>query len=123
MLSAGHHDEYYDRAARARGLVALDFRWVFDSGVDAVFTPTTPTTAFRVGEVADPYGSYVSDSFTIGPSLAGLPALSLPLGSVDGLPVGGQLVGRAWAEAELVRIGHALERSLAAAPLPSPAAG
>lgn len=125
VLSAGHHDEYYDRAVRVRGLVALDFRWVFDSGVDAVFTPTAPTTAFRVGEVADPYGSYLSDSFNIGPSLAGLPALSLPLGTVDGLPVGGQLVGRAWAEAELVRIGHALERSLAASPLqaPSPAAG
>ncbi|HEX2188482.1 MAG TPA: Asp-tRNA(Asn)/Glu-tRNA(Gln) amidotransferase subunit GatA [Longimicrobiaceae bacterium] len=126
VLSAGHRDEHHARAARVRALVALDFRWVFDSGVDAVFTPTTPTPAFRLGEVTDPYEVYRSDAFTVGPALAGLPALSLPLGLADGLPVGGQLVGRAWGEPEIVRVAHALEASLAAAPLaapPAPAAG
>ncbi len=122
VLSAGHHDEFYGQAARVRGLVGLDFRWAFDSGVDAVFTPTTPTPAFRLGEVTDPYAMLLSDAFTVGPALAGLPALSLPLGLADGLPVGGQLVGRAWGEPEIVRVGHALEQSLLAAPLAVPAA-
>lgn len=122
VLSAGYHDEYYERAARARERVALDFRWVFDSGVDVVFTPTTPTPAFRLGEVADPYAMHLADAFTAGPSLAGLPALSLPLGTADGLPVGGQLVGRPWGEPEIVRIAHALEGSLREAPLGAPVA-
>ena len=122
VLSAGHHDELRGQAMRVRGLVALDFRWAFDSGVDAVFTPTTPTTAFRLGATTDPYAAYLSDAFTVGPALAGLPALSLPLGTADGLPVGGQLVGRAWGEAEVVRVAHALERSLLASPLDAPAA-
>jgi aspartyl-tRNA(Asn)/glutamyl-tRNA(Gln) amidotransferase subunit A len=122
VLSAGHNDEYYARAARARERVALDFRWAFDSGIDAVFTPTTPTPAFRLGEVTDPYAMHLADAFTVGPSLAGLPALSLPLGTADGLPVGGQLVGRPWGETETVRIAHALEGSIRAEPLGPPSA-
>ena len=59
----------------------------------------------------------LSDAFTVGPALAGLPALSLPLGLADGLPVGGQLVGRAWGEPEIVRVGHALEQSMSVSPL------
>jgi aspartyl-tRNA(Asn)/glutamyl-tRNA(Gln) amidotransferase subunit A len=122
VLSAGRHDELYGHAARVRGLVALDFRWAFDSGVDAVFTPTTPSPAFRLGEVVAPYAMLLSDAFTVGPALAGLPALSLPLGLADGLPVGGQLVGRPWGEPEIVRAGHALEQSLVASSLAVPAA-
>jgi aspartyl-tRNA(Asn)/glutamyl-tRNA(Gln) amidotransferase subunit A len=113
VLSAGYYDAYYARAQQVRALVARDFQWAFASGVDAVFTPTTPTTAFRIGEVSDPYEMYLADAFTVPASLAGLPALSLPVGDVDGLPVGGQLIAAPWHEPKLIRIAHALETALA----------
>jgi aspartyl-tRNA(Asn)/glutamyl-tRNA(Gln) amidotransferase subunit A len=117
VLSAGHYDEYYGRAQRVRALIADDFRRAFASGVDAIFTPTTPAPAFRLGEfTSDPYEMYLSDVFTVTANLAGLPALSLPIGEVDGLPVGGQLIGRHWAEGEIVRIAAALEASYALTP-------
>jgi aspartyl-tRNA(Asn)/glutamyl-tRNA(Gln) amidotransferase subunit A len=117
VLSAGHYDEYYGRAQRVRALIAEDFRRAFASGVDAIFTPTTPAPAFRLGEfTSDPYEMYLSDVFTVTANLAGLPALSLPIGEVDGLPVGGQLIGRHWAEGEIVRIAAALEASYALTP-------
>jgi aspartyl-tRNA(Asn)/glutamyl-tRNA(Gln) amidotransferase subunit A len=110
VLSAGYYDAYYGRAQRVRGLIAQDFADVFASGVDALLTPTTPTPAFLFGEhLADPYEMYLSDVFTVTANLAGLPALSLPIGKVDGLPVGGQLIGKAWSEPTLVRLARALE--------------
>jgi aspartyl-tRNA(Asn)/glutamyl-tRNA(Gln) amidotransferase subunit A len=112
-LSAGYYDAYYGRAQRVRQLISRDFSDVFASGVDAVFTPTTPTPAFRLGErIEDPYEMYLSDVFTVTANLAGIPALSLPIGTVDQLPVGGQLMGPAWSEAKLFRIGAALEAAL-----------
>ncbi|MEX2584420.1 MAG: Asp-tRNA(Asn)/Glu-tRNA(Gln) amidotransferase subunit GatA [Gemmatimonadota bacterium] len=112
-LSAGYYDAYYGTAQRVRRLIAEDFRNVFASGVDAVFTPTTPTPAFRLGErTDDPYEMYLSDVFTVTANLAGIPALSLPVGTVDGLPVGGQLMGAPWGEPVLVRIAAALEANL-----------
>ncbi len=112
-LSAGYYDRYYLRAQRARRLIARDFARTFDEGVDVLFTPTTPTPAFLLGERKAPYGMYRSDVFTVAASLAGLPALSLPIGTSAGLPVGGQLITRRNDEEGLVSAGAALERVLA----------
>jgi len=114
-LSAGYHDQYYGRAQRVRRLIANDFRRVFDSGIDVLFTPTTPAPPFLIGEkVQDPYQMYLSDVYTVTANLAGLPALSLPIGSLQGLPVGGQIVADAWREDRMVRAAAALERALVA---------
>jgi aspartyl-tRNA(Asn)/glutamyl-tRNA(Gln) amidotransferase subunit A len=79
-----------------------------------LFTPTTPTPAFRLGEKTDdPYAMYLSDVFTVTANLAGVPALSLPIGEADGLPLGGQLIADRWEEAKLVRVARLLERELA----------
>jgi aspartyl-tRNA(Asn)/glutamyl-tRNA(Gln) amidotransferase subunit A len=119
VLSAGYYEAYYGRAQRVRGLVARDFSDVFASGVDAIFTPTTPTPAFRLGEhVADPYEMYLSDVFTVTANLAGVPALSVPIGEVGGLPVGGQLMGPPWREDTLFRIAREIERQRDQRPVP-----
>lgn len=116
VLSAGYYDAYYGHAQRVRALIARDFADVFRSGVDVLFTPTTPTTAFRIGEmIDDPYEMYLTDAFTVTANLAGLPALSLPIGTVDGLPVGGQLIGPRLSEAMLVRVAGSLENAIASA--------
>jgi aspartyl-tRNA(Asn)/glutamyl-tRNA(Gln) amidotransferase subunit A len=113
VLSAGYYDAYYKKAQQARTLIAEDFRSVFDAGVDVLFTPTTPTTAFPIGaKSADPYEMYLSDIFTVTANLAGIPAMSVPIGRVDGLPVGGQLMGPHFHERELFAAAYALERSL-----------
>ena len=117
-LSAGHHDAYYGRARQARSRIAADFEKVFAGGVDLLLTPTAPTTPFRLGErTADPYEMYLADVFTVAASLSGLPALSLPVGAVEGLPVGGQLIGPRWSEATLVRAAREVESALALVPL------
>jgi aspartyl-tRNA(Asn)/glutamyl-tRNA(Gln) amidotransferase subunit A len=109
VLSAGYYDAYYGRAQRVRRLIANDFARTFAGGVDLLFTPTTPTPAFRLGELDDPYEMYLSDVFTVTANLAGVPALSLPVGQADGLPVGGQLIGPPWSEGTLLRVARALE--------------
>ena len=112
-LSAGYYDRYYGRAQRARAHITRDFREVFDSGVDALFTPTTPTTAFPIGQrIDDPVEMYLSDVFTVTANLAGIPGMSVPIGSLDGLPVGGQILAPWWREDTTVRVGAALEASL-----------
>jgi len=113
VLSAGYYDRYYARAQRVRALIAQDFRRVFDAGVDVVITPTTPSVAFHLGEkTADPYQMYLADIFTVTANLAALPAISLPIGTVDGLPIGGQIIADRWNEAVMVRTAAALERAL-----------
>jgi aspartyl-tRNA(Asn)/glutamyl-tRNA(Gln) amidotransferase subunit A len=112
VLSAGYYDAYYRKAQEVRALIASDFQNVFDRGVDVLFTPTAPTPAFPIGAKADPYEMYLSDIFTATANLAGIPALSLPIGRVDGLPVGGQVMGRHFAEAALFRVAFAIERAL-----------
>ena len=112
VLSAGYYDAYYKKAQEVRALIADDFQKVFDSGVDVLFTPTAPTTAFPIGAKSDPYEMYLSDIFTATANLAGIPALSLPIGRVDGLPVGGQVMARHFAEAALFRAAFALELAL-----------
>jgi aspartyl-tRNA(Asn)/glutamyl-tRNA(Gln) amidotransferase subunit A len=111
VLSAGYYDAYYRRAQQMRALIAQDFRNAFDRGVDLLFTPTTPTPAFKAGEkLTDPVSMYLSDIFTVTANLAGLPAVSLPIGRVKGLPVGGQFIGQAFLEDEMLEAAYALER-------------
>ena len=112
VLSAGYYDAYYTKAQEVRGLIAEDFRAVFASGVDVLFTPTTPTTAFPLGAKADPYEMYLSDIFTATANLAGIPAMSLPIGRIDGLPVGGQFLAKHFDEHRMFSAAYALERAL-----------
>ena len=112
VLSAGYYDAYYRKAMRVRSLIADDFRRVFGSGVHALFTPTTPTPAFPIGSKSEPYEMYLSDIFTCTANLAGVPAMSLPIGRVGGLPVGGQLMSAHFDEARMLGIAAALEARL-----------
>ena len=112
VLSAGDYDAYYRKAMQARALIADDFRKVFDSGVHALFTPTTPTPAFPFGAKSDPYEMYLSDIFTCTANLAGIPALSLPIGRVGKLPAGGQFMTSHFDEHRMFRLSAALERAL-----------
>jgi aspartyl-tRNA(Asn)/glutamyl-tRNA(Gln) amidotransferase subunit A len=105
-LSAGYYDAYYRRAQKVRTLIRGDFERAF-LACDVVATPTSPTTAFRLGEkTEDPLQMYLADVFTVPANLAGIPGLSLPCGLADGLPVGLQLLGRPFDEATLLRVGH-----------------
>ncbi|HEU5319246.1 MAG TPA: amidase family protein, partial [Methylomirabilota bacterium] len=116
VLSSGYYDAYYRRAQQMRALLAQDFRNVFDRGVDLLFTPTTPTPAFKAGEkLADPVAMYLSDVFVVTANLAGLPAMSLPIGRIKGLPVGGQFIGQEFLEDEMLEAAYALERIVPAA--------
>jgi len=113
VLSAGYYSAYYGRAQAARARIVEDFRRVFASGVDLLFTPTTPTTAFKAGEkTADPVAMYLADIFVCPASLAGLPAMSLPLGRSGGLPVGGQLIAPGFEEARMLAVAKTLEAQL-----------
>ncbi|MDP2530520.1 MAG: Asp-tRNA(Asn)/Glu-tRNA(Gln) amidotransferase subunit GatA [Candidatus Palauibacterales bacterium] len=119
VLSAGYYDAYYRRAQRLRARIASELRDVFEAGVDALLAPTTPTTAFRLGEHAsDPYAMYLADVFTVSANLAGLPAISIPIGTVDGLPVGGQLLCPPWEEERMLGLAARLEERVAWSPPP-----
>lgn len=111
-LSAGHADRYYHMAQRVRTLLRQDFAAAFQA-VDVLLTPTTPTTAFPLGSVTDPVEMYRQDIFLAAASLAGVPAMSLPVPSVSGLPVGVQLIGPAGADAKVFDAAELLEQSLA----------
>ena len=112
-LSTGYRDRYYGRAQAVRRQITRELREAFRSGVHALLTPTTPGLPFRFGDrLADPYSMYREDMFTVPASLAGLPAASVPVGRVQGLPVGAQLIGDAWEEPLLVRVAAALERAV-----------
>ena len=114
VLSAGYYDAYYRRAQAVRALIADDFTRVFASGVHVLFTPTTPTTAFALGAVSDPYEMYLSDIFTVTANLAGVPAMSQPIGRIDGLPVGGQLLAAHFDEPTMLRVATVLEDAMGA---------
>ena len=106
VLSAGYYDAYYLKAQQVRQLIANDFKNAF-ADVDVIAGPTTPSPAFKLGEkVDDPIQMYLNDIYTIGANLAGLPAISVPCGFVDGLPVGLHLVGTHFAEGTLLRCAH-----------------
>jgi aspartyl-tRNA(Asn)/glutamyl-tRNA(Gln) amidotransferase subunit A len=105
-LSSGYYDAYYQKAQQVRRLLANEFARVFED-VDFILGPTAPTTAFRLGEKsADPVTMYLADVYTTAVNLAGLPALSIPAGFVDGLPAGLQLIGRHFDEARLLGLAH-----------------
>jgi aspartyl-tRNA(Asn)/glutamyl-tRNA(Gln) amidotransferase subunit A len=112
VLSAGYYDAYYGKAQAVRTLVCGDFDAAFKE-VDVIVTPATPTPAFKLGEKSeDPLQMYLSDIFTISVNLAGLPAIALPCGlSKGGLPIGMQLIGRAFEEETILRAAHAYEHS------------
>jgi aspartyl-tRNA(Asn)/glutamyl-tRNA(Gln) amidotransferase subunit A len=105
-LSAGYYDAYYLKAQQARRLIRDDFVKAFED-VDMLMGPTSPSTAFRLGEKADdPVTMYLSDIYTIAVNLAGLPGMSIPAGFVDGLPVGLQLIGNYFEEGRLLNAAH-----------------
>jgi aspartyl-tRNA(Asn)/glutamyl-tRNA(Gln) amidotransferase subunit A len=110
VLSAGYYDAYYLRAQKVRTLIARDFTEAFQR-CDVLLTPATPSPAFAVGaKTDDPVSMYLNDVFTVTVNLAGLPAISVPSGlSHDGLPLGLQLIGRAFDEATVLRAGRAIE--------------
>jgi aspartyl-tRNA(Asn)/glutamyl-tRNA(Gln) amidotransferase subunit A len=113
-LSAGYYDAYYLKAQKVRTKIMEDFDAAFKV-CDCIVTPTSPTPAFKVGErSADPLGMYLSDIFTISANLAGLPAISLPCGlSGGGLPIGLQVLGRAFDEETIFRVAYTFERNTA----------
>ena len=111
-LSSGYYDAYYGRAQRVRTKIAEDFRAAF-AEVDLIVTPTAPTVAFELGEkTGDPLQMYMNDYCTVPMSLAGIPAISIPCGLSEGLPVGLQIAGPAFSENRLLEAAHALEREL-----------
>ena len=115
VLSAGFYDAYYNRARRVRALIKKDFDDAFASGVDALLTPSTPSAAFGLGEMADadPVQMYLFDVFTVTVNLAGLPGISVPAGlDSKGLPLGLQLIGRPWEEGDLLNTAFALEKAM-----------
>ncbi|WP_217912880.1 Asp-tRNA(Asn)/Glu-tRNA(Gln) amidotransferase subunit GatA [Miltoncostaea marina] len=117
-LASGYYDAYYLRAQKVRTLIRRDFDAAF-AETDFLLSPTSPTVAFRFGErIEDPLSMYLSDVCTIPVSLAGLPAISIPCGLSEGLPVGLQIAGPAFSENRLLDVAHALEGALAFAPAP-----
>lgn len=109
-LSSGYYDAYYLKAQKVRTLIKRDFDEAFNK-FDILLGPTAPTTAFRIGEqINDPLAMYLNDILTIPVSLAGVPAISVPCGMADGLPVGLQLIGKAFDEATVLRAAHAFEQ-------------
>ncbi|KJU84807.1 Glutamyl-tRNA(Gln) amidotransferase A subunit [Candidatus Magnetobacterium bavaricum] len=111
-LSSGYYDAYYKKAQQVRTLITSDFEEAFKK-VDVIVTPTSPTTAFKIGEKAnDPLQMYLSDIFTISVNLAGVPAISIPAGfDSKGLPVGLQLIGRHFDEETIIKTAHAYEKT------------
>jgi aspartyl-tRNA(Asn)/glutamyl-tRNA(Gln) amidotransferase subunit A len=111
-LSSGYYDAYYGRAQRVRTKIAEDFSNAFQQ-VDLIATPTAPTVAFKLGEkTSDPLSMYLNDFCTVPMSLAGIPAISIPCGLSEGLPVGLQLAGPAFSENRLLDAAYALERNI-----------
>ena len=110
VLSAGYYDAYYLRAQKVRRLITDDFARAFQQ-VDVLMGPTSPTPAFDIGaKVDDPITMYLNDIYTIGANLAGLPAMSIPCGKIDGLPVGLQIIGPHFAEAKLLNVAHGYQK-------------
>jgi aspartyl-tRNA(Asn)/glutamyl-tRNA(Gln) amidotransferase subunit A len=111
VLSAGYYDAYYLKAQKVRRLITDEFRAAFEQA-DVLIGPTTPTPAFDIGaKIDDPVTMYLNDIYTIGANLAGLPALSMPCGFVDGLPMGLQLIGPHFAEERLLNAAHRFQQA------------
>lgn len=118
VLSAGYYDAYYKKAQQVRTLIIQDFDTAFQN-VDVILSPTTSTPAFELGaKTADPLAMYAADMYAAPSSLAGLPTISIPMGSVDALPVGLQIIAPRLGETQLLTIAHAIEQELSLAPFP-----
>ena len=110
VLSEGYYDAYYKKALQVRTLIMRDFDRIFEQ-CDMILSPVAPTTAYKLGEkTGDPLEMYMGDIYTVPVNIAGVPALSLPCGDDNGLPIGMQLIGPAFSEAKLCRAGYAFER-------------
>jgi len=123
VLSAGYYDAYYVRAQKIRTLIKRDFEEVYAQGVHAILTPATPTAAFGVGEKGsgDPVEMYLNDIFTVTVNMAGLPGIAVPAGlDSQGLPLGLQLIGRAFDEETLFAVGQVIEDAAGRIKLPQP---
>ena len=123
VLSAGYYDAYYVRAQQIRTLIKKDFEDVYAAGIDAILTPATPSAAFGIGEKggADPVEMYLNDVFTVTVNMAGLPGIAVPAGfSPEGLPLGLQLIGRAFDEETLFSLAEVIEQAAGRVTLPDP---
>jgi aspartyl-tRNA(Asn)/glutamyl-tRNA(Gln) amidotransferase subunit A len=110
-LSKGYYDAYYRKARKVQTLIRRAYAKAFTE-VDILVTPTAPSTAFKIGEkVSDPLAMYLEDIFTVGVNVAGLPAVSLPCGDHEGLPVGLQVIGGHFTDGSLLSIAHAFEQA------------
>ncbi|MCX6372043.1 MAG: amidase, partial [Actinobacteria bacterium] len=117
-LSSGYYEAYYGQAQKVRTLVRRDFARAFER-FDLIVSPTSPTVAFKLGSrTADPLSMYMCDICTIPVNLAGLPAISIPCGLSEGLPVGLQLIGPAFSENRILQAAHALEGAIGFVPAP-----
>lgn len=111
ILSAGYYDAYYNKAQKVRTLIANEYTNIFNTEVDIILTPTTPTTAFKAGEKSDPVAMYFGDIFTVGANLAQIPAISVPSGhDENGLPFGIQAIAPAGGESQLFQWGSEFEK-------------
>ena len=121
VLSAGFYDAYYLRAQKVRTLIKQDFETAFNSGIDAILTPATPSAAFGLGEMADvdPIQMYLNDVFTVTVNLAGLPGIAIPAGqSRENLPLGLQIIGRPWDEGGMMNVAYSMEKAIGYAAKP-----
>ena len=112
VLSAGYQDAYYKKAQKVRSLMNQQFLRAFSS-VDVIAMPVSTSSAFPFGSKKDPLSMYLEDIYTIGPNLTGMPALSVPSGTVNGLPYGLQLIGPQRKDADVLAIGRAFQESTA----------
>jgi len=120
VLSAGYYDAYYLRAQKVRRLILKDFEDAW-ARCDAILTPTTPEPGFALGEVTDPVAMYLQDVYTVTVNLAGLPGISVPIGlAANGLPLGLQLIGRPWGEADILTLAGVLEEHAGFTAKPEP---
>jgi aspartyl-tRNA(Asn)/glutamyl-tRNA(Gln) amidotransferase subunit A len=110
VLSSGYYDAYYLKAAKVRTLIARDFEQAFTK-CDCILSPVTPTPAFRIGEKSsDPLEMYLTDIYTVSANLAGIPGISVPCGTVEGLPIGAQFMAPRWREATVLKAAYAAQR-------------
>jgi len=110
-LSSGYYDAYYLKAQQVRQLISDDFKKAYEK-VDVIMAPVTPETAFNIGEKSDdPISMYLSDIFTIAVNLAGIPAMSIPVGFADGMPVGMQIMGNYFEESKLLNVAHKYQQA------------
>jgi aspartyl-tRNA(Asn)/glutamyl-tRNA(Gln) amidotransferase subunit A len=109
-LSAGYYDAYYLKAQKIRHLISDDFKKAF-AEVDVIMGPVSPTTAWDLGSIKDPVAMYLADIYTLSANLAGLPAMSIPAGFSQKMPVGLQMIGNYWSESKLLNVAHQFQQA------------